>query len=279
MTEHSYNTIKIDKNDGTTTLTFNRPEQRNAMSPELHAEMVDALDVLAADDDTQVLVITGAGKAFCAGQDLKKYFHATEDDPAARLKARRDAHDWRQRRLHHFPKPTIAAVNGYTFGGAFTVVASCDIAIAANEAIFGLSEVNFGKIAGGMVSKIITDNMIPRQALFYVMTGRQFDGVKAREIGFVTESVPLADLYTTVYAIADELKQKDPLALKAVKEAMRSIDLRQISYDDSFHWLTAKSTELEAAQRAKTGRTNDIDKFMAKEFRPGFGSAAQQAEG
>lgn len=267
-----YNTILIDKNDGVTTLTFNRPEKRNAMSPELHREMVQALDDLAADDETKVLVLTGAGEAFCAGQDLKKYFHETVDNPAARLKARRDAHEWRQRLLQHFPKPTIAAINGYCFGGGFTIVGSCDIAVAANEATFGLSEVNFGKIAGGMVSKIVVDNMIPRQALFYIMTGRPFDGKRATEIGFTTMSVPFAELYATVGEIANELKAKDPLALKACKEAVRSIDLRQLSYDESFHWLTAKSEQLRAAQ-AKKGYGDDIEKFMAKEFRPGFGVA------
>ena len=267
-----YNTIAIDKIGGVTTLTFNRPDQRNAMSPELHREMVQALDELAADDETKVLVLTGAGESFCAGQDLKKYFHETVDDPAARLKARRDSHEWRQRRLQNFPKPTIAAVNGYCFGGAFTIVASCDIAVAADEATFGLSEVNFGKIAGGMVTKIVVDNMIPRQALFYIMTGRQFDGKRATEIGFTTMSVPRAELMSTVAEIADDLKAKDPLALKACKEALRSIDLRSMSYDEAFHWLTAKSDQLRSLQ-AKNGYGDDIEKFMAKEFRPGFGVA------
>lgn len=270
-----YNTLLIDKNDGVTTLTFNRPEQRNAMSPELHHEMVHALDTLAADDETQVLILTGAGESFCAGQDLKKYFHETNDDPAARAKARRDAHEWRQRLLQHFPKPTIAAVNGYCFGGGFTIVASCDIAVASHDATFGLSEVNFGKIAGGMVSKIVIDNMIPRQALYYVMTGRQFDGKRSEEIGFTTMSVPHEDLFSTVHGIAEDLKAKDPLALRACKEAVRSIDLRNISYEESFYWLTAKSDQLKANQ-AKEGRGDDIGKFMAKEFRPGFGVAPKK---
>lgn len=267
-----YNTILIDKNDGVTTLTFNRPEKRNAMSPELHSEMVKALTELATDDETQVLVITGAGDAFCAGQDLKKYFHEIQDTPAAREAARRDSHDWRYRLLNYFPKPTIAAINGYCFGGAFTVAASCDIAIAAEEATFGLSEINFGHIPGGMVSKMVADAMIPRQALYYILTGRPFDGKTSRDIGFTTMAVPLAQLMDTVYEIADDLKAKDPLALRACKEAFKDLDLRQVSGAESLAYLSAKSAELRAKQKAR-GDGDGIDGFIKKEYRPGFGPA------
>ena len=263
------NTILIDTKDGVTTITFNRPDKRNAMSPELHHEMVEALQYLRDDPNTQVLVITGQGDSFSAGQDLKKYFHETVDDPAARRAARRDSHEWRQRLLQNFPKPTIAAINGYCFGGAFTIVASCDIAIAADEAIFGLSEINFGHIAGGMVTKIVADNMIPRQALYYILTGRQFNGETSARIGFTTMSVPKTELTTTVNQLADELKAKDPLALQACKEAFRSVDLRTMSHDEAFHWLTAKSEQLRYAQ-AKRGGGDGIEKFLNKEYRPGY---------
>ncbi|WP_322440892.1 p-hydroxycinnamoyl CoA hydratase/lyase [Micromonospora sicca] len=269
-----YNTILIDKKDRVTTLTLNRPEKRNAMSPELHAEMVQALTELAHDDETAVLVITGAGESFCAGQDLKKYFHEIRDTPAAREAARKNSHDWRYRILNHFPKPTIAAVNGYCFGGAFTVVASCDIAIAADEATFGLSEINFGHIPGGMVAKIVADAMIPRQALFYILTGRKFDGKTSRDIGFTTMSVPRANLMDTVYEIAEELKAKDPLALRACKEAFKQVDLRRISHEEALSWLTAKSDQL-IRKQSQRGGTDGIESFLKKEYRPGFGPAPQ----
>lgn len=265
-----YRTVLIEKKDGVTTLTLNRPEKRNAMSPELHAEMVEALTELAEDKETKVLVITGAGESFCAGQDLKKYFHEIRDSVAAREAARKNSHDWRYRILNHFPKPTIAAVNGYCFGGAFTVVASCDIAVAADEATFGLSEINFGHIPGGMVSKIVADAMIPRQALYYILTGRTFDGKTSRDIGFTTMSVPLKDLYSTVYQIADELKAKDPLALRASKEAFKQVDLRRISAEEALTWLTAKSDQLIRRQTQRGGR-DGIESFLDKEYRPGFG--------
>jgi feruloyl-CoA hydratase/lyase len=267
-----YNTICIEKNNGVSTLTLNRPEKRNAMSPELHHEMVSALSELAADEETAVLVITGAGDSFSAGQDLKKYFHEIRDTPAAREAARKNSHDWRYRILNNFPKPTIAAINGYCFGGAFTVVASCDIAVAAHEATFGLSEINFGHIPGGMVAKIVSDAMIPRQALYYILTGRQFDGKTSRDIGFTTMSVPLSELMDTVYEIAEELKQKDPLALRACKEAFKQLDLRNHSAEEALAFLSAKSDQLIRKQKAR-GDSDGIESFLNKEYRPGFGPA------
>ena len=113
---------------------MNRPEKRNAMSPELHLDMDDALDELAADPETQVLVLTGAGEAFCAGQDIRLYFRGTDDNPKLRAQGRAAPNQWRWQRLSTFPKPTIAMVNGYCFGGGFTQLSACDLAIAADDA-------------------------------------------------------------------------------------------------------------------------------------------------
>ena len=121
-----FETVKIERDKGVTFLIMNRPEKRNAMSPQLHMDMNDAIDYLTIDPDTDVLVITGAGKAFSAGQDIKLYFRGTAQDPAQRLKARRASNAWRWQKLSRFPKATIAMVNGYCFGGAFTQVCACD---------------------------------------------------------------------------------------------------------------------------------------------------------
>ena len=152
MTTKKYETVLIEKQDGITWLIMNRPDKRNAMSPLLHLEMDDALAELAVDPQTQVLVLTGAGEAFCAGQDIKLYFRANDDAPAARAKARYASNQWRWHRLSNFPQPTIAMINGYCFGGGFTQVCACDFALAADEAVFGLSEVNWGILPGGIVS-------------------------------------------------------------------------------------------------------------------------------
>src|ERR1700739_4988396 len=115
MAAKTYETIKIEKEGGITWVIFNRPEESNAMSPQLHLDMDDAPDALAIDPQTQVLEVRGAGEAFCAGQDIKLYFRATEQDPAMRHKARRASNQWRWQKLSTFPSPTLAMVNGFCF--------------------------------------------------------------------------------------------------------------------------------------------------------------------
>ncbi len=128
-------------------------------------DMSAALDELAIDPDVEVLVITGAGKAFSSGQDIRLYFRGTTDDPVARFQSKRASHEWRWNKLAHFPKPTIAMVNGFCFGGAFTQVCACDFAIAANDAVFGLSEINWGILPGGIVSWNVVNTMSFRDAM------------------------------------------------------------------------------------------------------------------
>src|SRR3954469_7503881 len=183
--ETRFNSIKIEREGGVTFVILNRPEKRNAMSPELHREMSEALDELETDDETKVIVITGAGESFSAGQDIKLYFRSTEDNPKARARARHDSHHWRWEKLSKYAKPTIAMVNGFCFGGAFTPLCACDFAIAADEAIFGLSEINWGIFPGGLVSRVLADAMSYRDAMWYIMTGDPFDGKKATELKLV----------------------------------------------------------------------------------------------
>jgi trans-feruloyl-CoA hydratase/vanillin synthase len=270
----SYQTIVVDKHDGVTTIRFNRPEKKNAMSPGLHRDMYAALSELEGDPETQVLVVTGNGDAFSAGQDLKEYFYELKDDPAGEAEIRRISHAWRHTKLYNFPRPTIAMINGWCFGGAFTTVASCDIAIAADEAVFGLSEINFGNIPGGIVTKVVSDLMLPRQALYYALTGDRFDGKKAVEIGFATLSTPRAQLEETTARVANSLKGKDAQALKAVKEVFKAVDIRRMSHDEAWYWLKARVEQLINDQKAANEKggwiEEGIGKFMQGAYRPGL---------
>jgi len=268
-----YQTILIEKDGkGITTLRFNRPEKRNAMSPRLHREMYDALSELEFDSETQVLVITGQGESFCAGQDLKEYFYELKDDPRGREEIRRISHAWRHEKLRFFPRPTIAAINGWCFGGAFTTVASVDIAIAANEATFGLSEINFGNIPGGLVTKVVQEIVQPRQALYYILTADTFDGQKAADIGFVTMAVPRAELDAKVAEVAGKLMSKDPLALRACKEAFKAVS-PTASYEDAWYWLSAKSDQVAYQQKGNNWIEHGIGQFVQKNYKPGLGAA------
>ncbi|HWG03967.1 MAG TPA: enoyl-CoA hydratase-related protein, partial [Beijerinckiaceae bacterium] len=200
--------VKIERDGGVTFVILNRPEKRNAMSPQLHLDMCDALDWAEEDDATKIVVLTGAGGNFCAGQDLKLYFRGTDDDPRARARARRAAHAWRWDRLSRFPKVTIAMVHGYCFGGGFTPVIACDFAIAADDAIFGLSEINWGGFPGGLVAWALTEIMDYRRAIYYSLTGDQFTGKEAAAMNFVNKSVPPFELRNEVLNLAHKLETK-----------------------------------------------------------------------
>ena len=269
MADFSYENIKIEKEDGITWLILDRPEKRNAMSPELHYEADDALAKLATDAETKVLVLTGAGEeSFSAGQDLRLYFRGTADDPVERAKAAHASNSWRWRRLSTFPKPTIAMVNGFCFGGAFTPVCACDFAIAAEDALFGLPEVNWGILPGGIVSWNVADVMSYRDAIYYAVTGDTFDGKRAEEIRFVNYAVPKEKLHAETIKLARKLMAKNPAAVRYTKEAIRAA--RHMSLDQAADYLRAKSDALKAADK-EGGREEGMKQFLDdKSYRPGF---------
>jgi len=189
------NTVLVEFDDGIAWVTLNRPEKRNAISPTLAAEMLSVLDALEIDDRAGVVVITGAGDAYCAGMDLKEFFRATDGmKPEQFTQYSRLSSAWQWRRLHQYMKPTIIMVNGWCFGAGFNSVIAGDIAIAADEAVFGLSEVNWGMIPAGNVLKSVVSVMNHRDAMYYSMTGNTFDGRRAQQMGMVNESVPRAEL-------------------------------------------------------------------------------------
>jgi trans-feruloyl-CoA hydratase/vanillin synthase len=266
----TYKTIKITKSGGITWLYLNRPEKRNAMNPQMHFEMDHAIESLESDPDTKVLVLTGAGgKSFCAGQDLALYFRANDNNPKARRKAQQASHSWRWERLVNFPKPTIAMVNGFCFGGGLTPVCACDFAIAADEATFGLSEVNWGIIPGGIVSWNIADVLSYRDALYYAVTGDPFDGKEASKIRFVNYSVPKKDLRSATIKLAKKLMTKSPNAVRYTKEAIRAV--RHMNAVQAGDYLAAKNTACKATDTFD-GRGEGIRQFIdEKTYRPGLG--------
>ena len=160
-TAGEFTTVRVEiDDDGIGWLYFARPDKRNAMSPTLNREMITALELLEAEESVRCVVLTGDGDAWSAGMDLKEYFREVDDAPPhVEVRARRDSAEWQWRRLIHFPKPTIAMVNGWCFGGAFTPLVCCDLAIAAEDATFGLSEVNWGIPPGGLVSRALAETV------------------------------------------------------------------------------------------------------------------------
>lgn len=269
MADKTYENIRIDREGGVTFLTLNRPDKRNAMSPALHYDVEDALTWLATDKETHVLVLAGAGEAWCAGQDLKLYFRETANNPEERRRSNTASHHWRWEMLSTFPKPTIAMVNGYCFGGAFTQLCACDFAVAAEDAIFGLSEVNWGILPGGIVSWNLTDMMLPRHAMYYAVTGEPFDGKRAVEIGLVNFAVPKEKLKEETMRVAGTLLKLNPSVIRYTKEAVRAV--RHMTPENARDYLGAKQAALAKADKEINDKVG-MKKFLdEKSYRPGLG--------
>ena len=207
----NYETLLLTKEGGITTITFNRPEKRNAMSPQLHREMFQLLTELRYDKETRVIVLTGAGESFCAGQDLKQYALEMESQPEwVRDEVREKVRRWRNEMLRTLPQPVIARDHGLVPRRSAHVVAGCDIAIAAEDALFGLPEVNFGHFPAGDTTAVLTEHLQPKHGLYYALTGKMMTAKEAERIGLISKVVPRADLDKEVAEVAGCLAEKSP---------------------------------------------------------------------
>ncbi len=261
--------VKYDVKDGIAWVYFNRPEKRNAMNPALNRRMMDVLDELEFDDNVGVLVLGGEGEAWQAGMDLKEYFRETEAHGLRGVrKSQRESYGW-FRRLRWYQKPTIAMVNGWCFGGGFGPLFACDLAICADEAKFGLSEINWGILPGGGVTKVVVDLLSMRDAMYMALTGGLVDGKTAAAWKLVNESVPLAELESRVEELAKLLLEKNPVALKATKDAVRRV--KDMTYDNAEDYLVRAQ---EAANYFDNeARKEGISQFIDdKSYKPGLGA-------
>lgn len=267
--EGRWQTVKVEIEDGIAWVILNRPDKRNAMNPTLNREMTDVLQTLELDDAAGVLVLTGAGNSWSAGMDLKEYFREVDGQPEiVQERVRREASQWQWKLLRFYTKPTIAMVNGWCFGGAFSPLVACDLAICADEATFGLSEINWGIPPGNLVSKALADTVGHREALMYVMTGRTFDGRKAAEMGLVNMSVPGAQLRDEVTKLARELLGKNPVVLRAAKHGFKRC--RELTWEQNEDYLYAKVDQA-VFRDPEGGRQRGMQQFLDdKTIKPGL---------
>lgn len=257
--------------DGIAWVTLNRPEKRNAMNPKLNEEMLEVIDEVEAEDRAKVLVLTGAGESFSAGMDLKEYFREIDaGGPIARIRSRRASNEWQYRRLMFFAKPTIAMVNGWCFGGAFTPLVACDLAIAADDAIFGLSEVNWGIPPGSIVSRALAEMIPARDAIYFIMTGKTFTGVEAAAMRLVNEAVPAAQLRARTSELAKHLATMNRTVIEGAKIGFKRA--RSMEFEVSEEYLYAKLDQ-SIANDPEHGREQGMGQFLDdKSFRPGLGA-------
>ena len=262
-------TVAYQVRDGIAWVKFNRPDKRNCMSPELNRQMLRVLNELEFREDVGVLVLTGEGTAWSAGMDLKEYFRETEALGLRGVRhAQREAYAWWER-LRWYQKVTIAMVNGWCFGGGYGPLFACDLAFCADEAQFGLSEINWGILPGGGATKVAVDLMPMRKAMYHALLGENLTGKQAAEAGLVNESVPGGRLEARVTAVAEKLLKKNWEALKATKDGVRRV--REMTYDNAEDYLIRAQEALNWHDKSD-GRHKGMEQFLdEKSYKPGLG--------
>jgi methylglutaconyl-CoA hydratase len=208
-------TLQLSFDGATAMLSLNRPEKRNALSPELIEELLAALDAIEAEDAVRVLIIIGEGPAFCSGMDLE-YLKglAGQTEEQNRADAQRTTRMFR--RLWSFPKPLIAAVNGPAMAGGCGIATLADFTLASEEAKFGYTEVRVGFIPA-LISAFLQLQVGEKVARDLLLSGRIFGAAEAKSLGLVTQIVPATQLLGTARELATSLAANSPAALRTTK--------------------------------------------------------------
>ncbi len=244
-------TVLISEADGIRTLTLNRPDRRNALTPEMQSELIAALDDAAKATTISVLVLTGSGNAFCAGLDLTA-LQAMQHKTALQLSedAHRISHMFRT--LYEMPIPTIAQVNGHAIAGGTGLATLCDFTYAVPSTKFAYTEVKIGFVPA-LVSAYLMLQVGEKHARDLLLTGRLFTAQEAHALGLVTEVVEPEELAARVQSLAETLIANSPSSLRRTK---------QLLADQNRHWLdTAIRHSMEA--NAQSRETLDFKEGIA----------------
>jgi len=262
-------TVTVEVRDSIAWVRFNRPEKRNAMSPRLNRQVLRVINELEFREDVGVLVLAGeGGAAWSAGMDLKEYFRETEAKGLAGVRhSQREAYAWWER-LRWYQKVTIAMVNGWCFGGAYGPLFACDLAFCAEEAQFGLSEINWGILPGGGATKVAVELMPMRIAMYHALLGETLSGRQAQAAGLVNEAVPADRLAARVTEVAKLLLKKNWETLKATKDAVRRV--REMTYENAQDYLIRAQEALNWHDKSD-GRHRGMKQFLDdKTYKPGL---------
>jgi enoyl-CoA hydratase/carnithine racemase len=218
-----FSTIIYESRDHVARITINRPERMNGYSEPMVRELVAAVDMARQDDDVRVLIITGSGRAFCAGGDIsgapdaRSRFHG---HPMGHLLEMREGFHQLVLSLNRFDKPVIAAINGAAVAGGLTLALCCDIRIASDEARLGDTALKFGLLCDEGGAYFFPRVIGLDRALKMTLLSEVYDAKTAMELGLVTEVVPHARLYERVDELARRLAEGPPLAIRAAKRMM-----------------------------------------------------------
>lgn len=249
-----YGTLEIEVHDGIGRIWLNRPEVRNAFNDEAIAELTRAFDAMAGDSQVRVVVLGGRGSAFSAGGDLnwmkKMAGYSFDENFADALRLAEMLHT-----IAVLPKPTVARVHGPAYAGGMGLVAACDIAVAAHEAEFCLSEVKLGLVPA-TISPYVLAAMGRRAAQRYFLTAERFSAEEAHRIGFVHALAPAAKIDDAVAAVCRELLSGGPHAHAATKDLVRHVAGAPLTGE----------LRAETARRIATARATDEGKEGVRAF-------------
>ena len=256
MKENKYNTIELNIEEKVGTITLARPEIRNAFNDQMIEELLEAIDILSGKEQLRALVITGKGKAFCAGADLS-YMSQMKDNTydqnlEGALKMAEVMH-----KLYRFKHPTVAKVNGATIGGGVGLVAACDIVISAHLSEFSFSEVKIGLVPA-VISPFVMKKVGEANSTYLFLSGERISADRAREYGLVTEVVTRELLNSRVEQVLRMLMSSGPQALSAVKELIRRVADVPLSDSTSF------TAELIAKLRVSDEGQEGMNAFFEK---------------
>jgi methylglutaconyl-CoA hydratase len=257
----AFETLEVASRNGIGIVSLNRPDVHNAFNETLIAELTAALTALEADDAIRVVVLTGHGKSFCAGADLNWMKKMAGYGPAENLA---DAQALAQmlRTLYGLGKPTIARIHGAAYGGGVGLAACCDIAVAAVEATFALSEAKLGLIPA-TISPYVIEAIGARQARRYFLTAERFDAAEAYRIGLVHDIVPETALDERVNEMLGALLLAGPRAQLECKALIRGVAHRSIDAD-----VIAGTAQHIAKVRASAEGKEGVAAFLGKRSPP-----------
>src|SRR5882762_10234727 len=212
-----YETLLLESSEHVATITLNRPDKRNSINTQMIADLQTVLDAVEKTH-ARVVVLTGAGKAFCAGMDLALLQAIATQSPSENQEdSRRMAKMFR--RIWSFPKPMIAAVNGHALAGGCGIATLCDFTIAVPEAKFGSTEVKIGFLPA-IVSVFLTRQIGEKRARDLLLTGRLVDGPEAKELGLVSEIVEPGRLMARAEELAEQISAVSPSSLTRAKRLL-----------------------------------------------------------
>lgn len=250
-----YSTLLLTTDDRATTITLNRPEKRNAISYELIDELLAALDEVESSG-AAVLIITGAGKAFCSGMDLDNLKLVTRRSAEDNLK---DSETVARllRRIYEFPRPVIAAVNGPAIAGGCGIATVCDFTLASTEAKFGYSEVKIGFIPA-IVSSFLLRQVGEKHARDLMLTGRTIDAAEAHRMGLVNEVTSAEELLPRARALAALLVENSPASIAGTKRLLA--DYARLQFETELKMGIEANSKIRTTDDFREGITSFLEK-------------------